>query len=261
MTSSPQLKLSVIIPFYRELCVIGRAIDSVLMNLDNVTSVEIFVCNDGPFLEEDIRARLCSRGNAVSRILKNQYGKGPGGARNTGLDASTGHVIAFLDADDFWLPGKLAAQLKEVATGATFVATAYRFDNGTNVTAPSAISLPRDVFLRRGIGTSTVLITRSLLGNTRFKEIRFAQDIDFWYALASSPRFRYSAIDACSVVYNSNGSTSNKWQQLQHLMFVLRINKVSRLVRARVVTSYILVGIYRHYVMAILVSLQRGKRG
>jgi hypothetical protein len=141
----------------------------------------------------------------------------------------------------------------KISHGATFVTTAYRFDAGaTIVQPPQAIKKPVDVFLCRGIGTSTVVITRTLLGELRFKDLRFAQDIDFWYALASSQHFRYAAVDTCSVQYSTGGSTRNKWVQLQYLQKVLHINDVPWLLRTRVLSSYVLRGIYNHYIKRLL---------
>ncbi len=241
-----------IIPFYRELSLISRAVESVLANAGPVDEVEVLVCNDGPIAEQEIRAQLGSRANAVTIVTANQHAKGPGGARNTGLDASTGDYIAFLDADDFWLSGKVEAQLAATCEGATFVATAYRFDMGQAVVRPPvSIDQPLDVFLRRGIGTSTVMITRALLADLRFKDIRFAQDIDYWYALARSPRFRYAPVDTCLVEYSTGGSTKNKLVQLKYLHKVLRINDVPWLQHIRVLSSYVLAGVYNHYIKRV----------
>ena len=243
------MKLSVVIPFYKELSLIAKAVDSVLVDAASLDQLEIFICNDGPITEQEIRTQLSAAANTVTAVMPNCHAKGPGGARNTGLDAATGDCIAFLDADDIWLPGKVASQLAAIQAGASFVPTAYRFDTGqTVVQPPVSIDKPLDVFLRRGIGTSTVMITRALLADLRFKDIRFAQDIDYWYALAGSPHFRYAAVDVCLVEYSTGGSTKNKWVQLQYLHKVLRINDVPWLHHVRVLSSYVLAGVYNHYI-------------
>jgi teichuronic acid biosynthesis glycosyltransferase TuaG len=243
------MRLSVVIPFHKELLLISRAVNSVLANASDADGLEIFICNDGPIVEKEIRAQLSALANAVTVVISNRYSQGPGGARNSGLDAATGDCIAFLDADDFWLVGKVAAQLAAIRAGASFVPTAYRFDtNQTIVQPPVSIDRPLDVFLRRGIGTSTVMITRALLADLRFKDIRFAQDIDYWYALAGSPHFRYAAVELCLVEYSTGGSTKNKWLQLQYLHKVLRINDVPCLHHVRVLSSYVLTGVYNHYI-------------
>ncbi len=256
------MKLSVIIPFYKEIYLIGRAVESVLSNCNSLIEVEIIICNDGDFSADTIRSRIAIAASKSIKIIRNVCAKGPGGARNTGLDASVGDLIAFLDADDVWLPGKVKAQMSAICAGATFVCTAYRFESiGTIVQPPASIDHALEIFLRRGIGTSTVMVSRSLLSDLRFKNLRFAQDIDFWYALARSPHFRYATVEACYVEYSTGGSTRNKWVQLRYLHKVMRINKVPWSRHFRVLFSYVLVGIYNHYIKHLLARMSRAKKG
>ena len=247
------MKLSVIIPFYNELNLINRAVNSVLINSTFFDQVEIILINDGSFEESKIQSCFKNNLNELIKIISNKYEKGPGGARNTGLDISKGDIIAFLDADDFWLPGKLEAQMREVKKGATFVATSYRFDNSKTIVDPASnIDKPEDVFLRRGIGTSTVILTKELLENHKFREIRFAQDIDFWFTLAKSQKFKYAGISEVFVEYNTSGSTKNKWVQLFYVNKILNLNNISIFTRIRVNISYILTGLYNHFIRNLL---------
>ena len=243
------MKLSVIIPFYKELNLINRAVNSVVTNSNFFAQVEIILINDGFIKENEIRSCFKSDINELIKIIPNNYKKGPGGARNTGLDIFKGDIIAFLDSDDLWLPGKLEAQMQEIKKGATFIATSYRFDNGkTKVKPASSIDIPEDIFLRRGIGTSTVILTKELLEDHKFKELRFAQDIDFWFTLAKSKKFNYVGISDVFVEYSTGGSTKNKWVQLFYLNKVLSLNNISIIKRIIVNVNYILFGIYNHYI-------------
>lgn len=243
------MKLSVIIPFYNELKLINRAVNSVLINSTLFDQIEIILINDGSFKESEIRSYFDNNLNKLIKIISNNYAKGPGGARNTGLDISKGDIIAFLDADDFWLPGKLETQIKEIKKGATFVATSYRFDNSKTIVNPASnIDTPEDIFLRRGIGTSTVILTKELLEDHKFREIRFAQDIDFWFALAKSKKFKYVGISEVFAEYNTGGSTKNKWVQLFYVNKVLNLNNISIITKIRVNINYILTGLYNHYI-------------
>lgn len=247
------MKLSVIIPFYNEISLLQRATDSVLVNINGLDSCEILICNDGAFSSDQIISEISPAVKNLVHVLPNTYSKGPGGARNTGLDAATGEIIAFLDADDYWLPGKIDVQIQAIASGATFVVTSYRFDAGRHVVKPpSVIKDPLDIFLKRGIGTSTVMITRVLQLDMRFKNIRFSQDIDYWYALSRNPIFNFKSIDENYVVYNTSGSTKNKWVQLFYFNKVLVLNKISLLSRIYVLWSYIFSGLFNHYLIKIV---------
>ena len=60
----------------------------------------------------DVRAAISEKVVATRvTIIDNEGEKGPGGARNSAIRASRDY-LAFLDADDIWLNGKLAAQVQ-----------------------------------------------------------------------------------------------------------------------------------------------------
>jgi glycosyltransferase involved in cell wall biosynthesis len=98
--------ISVIIPLYNKAGTVARAVESVLAQAD--CTVEVVIVDDGstdhpeqaltPYLD---RVRLIRQANA-----------GPSAARNRGVSASRSSVLAFLDADDEFLPGCLAAHLR-----------------------------------------------------------------------------------------------------------------------------------------------------
>lgn len=240
--------VSVIVPFFDEVNFLERAVNSIFANAVQGIDVEILICNDGPFREEEIETALPSNARSRTKILSNFYASGPGGARNTGLDSATGDVIAFLDADDCWKRNKLTRQLELLREGASFVVTSYSFDvGGVVVNPPKSIDSSLDVFTKRGIGTSTVVVTRELIGGTRFSDLRFSQDIDYWYRLSQKKSFSFKSEPSVLVEYHSGGSTKNKMVQLAYTYRVLRRNNISSLDRIRVLSSYIYNGIINHY--------------
>lgn len=96
-------KISVIIPAFNAALYLGEAIESVLAQ--TMPADEIIVVDDG---SDDNTAGLAEKYPRVHVI--HQPNQGCAVARNTGIAASSGTWLAFLDADDIWLPEKLALQ-------------------------------------------------------------------------------------------------------------------------------------------------------
>lgn len=242
--------VSVIITFFNEKSLIRRAVASVIKNLEVYRGCEIILCNDGPLLATEILRELPSIPSSIDfKIVTNNHERGPGGNRNTGISEAKNNFIAFLDADDFWKTGKITAQLELCKKGHNFIATAYEFeDSATLVQPPRNIIRPIDIFKKRGLGTSTVLVTRELIDNARFANFRFAQDIDFWYKLALNNNFSFAALSEAYTVYNIGGSTKNKIMQFKYFNRVLQNNKISLIARGQILMSYSLTGFLNHYV-------------
>jgi glycosyltransferase involved in cell wall biosynthesis len=100
--------VSVLIPTYNRGYAIHRAIDSALAQ--DCESIEILVIDDGSTdgTRELIRQRY--QGDPRVRYFYKDNG-GVSSARNLGIRECRGEFLAFLDSDDWWLPGKLALQL------------------------------------------------------------------------------------------------------------------------------------------------------
>jgi glycosyltransferase involved in cell wall biosynthesis len=98
--------VSVIIPTYNAGMCIEQAINSVLTQRYKA-NIEIIVIDDGS--TDNTRALVSEMSMHHKQIIyvTNVRQKGPSGARNTGLLRATGEYIAFLDADDVWLPNHL----------------------------------------------------------------------------------------------------------------------------------------------------------
>lgn len=98
--------VSAIIPVFNGEATIAAAIDSALaQEFDG--EIEVIVVNDG---STDATATVLEAYRGRVTVLDRVNG-GPAGARNAGVRASHGEYIAFLDADDIWLPGKLKKTL------------------------------------------------------------------------------------------------------------------------------------------------------
>jgi glycosyltransferase involved in cell wall biosynthesis len=114
-------KVSVIIPARNAGSTILEALNSAIQQTHS--PYEIIVVDDKS--EDDTANVVRSLGEKV--ILINGEGKGSGPARNLGVSHSKGDLIAFLDADDAWMPEKLAKQMLLVQEGSIVGAYANYF--------------------------------------------------------------------------------------------------------------------------------------
>ena len=97
--------VSVIIPTYNRGWILKEALESVLAQ--DFRDFELIVVDDG---STDGTAELLAACGPPVRVLT-QPNRGVSAARNLGLSAARGQLVAFLDSDDLWLPAKLKEQV------------------------------------------------------------------------------------------------------------------------------------------------------
>ena len=107
-----QPRISVIIPVYNGAPYLCAAIDSVLMQ--TYPPSELIVVDDGSTDDGAALVAALPAPVATRLILVRQTNQGPAAARNHGLQLATGELVAFLDADDLWLPEKLQQQVLQL---------------------------------------------------------------------------------------------------------------------------------------------------
>jgi len=96
--------ISVVIPVFNGAAYIGQAIESVLGQ--TLPPDELLVIDDGS-TDSTVAVVRQYQPRVEYRWQKNQ---GTGAARNLGISESKGELLAFIDADDLWLPDKLRLQ-------------------------------------------------------------------------------------------------------------------------------------------------------
>jgi cellulose synthase/poly-beta-1,6-N-acetylglucosamine synthase-like glycosyltransferase len=105
--------ISVIIPVFNRADSLRRAVASVASELG--PRDEILVVDDASDPPVDLSGMPFLPCNL--RVLRSDRNGGPAAARNRGVEAAQGALIAFLDSDDEWLPGKIAAQRAMLGKG------------------------------------------------------------------------------------------------------------------------------------------------
>ncbi len=241
--------IAVIIPFHTEIDLVGLAVASVISQElpSDEYGLEILIGNDGDFSDDQILAALPEESLSLVKIAKNEGIQGPGGARNAALKMMSSNLVTFLDADDYWLQGKLMAQIHEISRGYSFIATAYVIDDSDVIIQPPVSRDGNlDVFRSLGILTSSVMIASSLVDQEIFKHIRFAQDIDLWHRMSLLPEFAFCSIKVPFVSYSSDGTTKNKLTQALYLWRVMSLNNLTLSKKLACMNSYFWRGIKNH---------------
>jgi glycosyltransferase involved in cell wall biosynthesis len=210
--------VSVIIPCFNGARTIRRAVDSV--RRQDYPEVEIIVVDDASTDEtQEVIAALARPDLRVVRLPQNS---GAAAARNAGIDVARGEFIAFLDADDEWLPEKLSVQIAVIASRPemSLIASQARFVTVDGVEEDSVYlnSVPargaeawRVLLAYNYIATPTVVARRSTLQAIGgFKPaLIIGEDQDLWIRLSLVGEVGF--IDrSLTIVYEQPNSLSRR---------------------------------------------------
>jgi glycosyltransferase involved in cell wall biosynthesis len=195
----PSLPLvSVVVPCFNAERFVATTLKSVLGQQG--ATLEVIVVDDG---SRDGSAALVERQFPQVQLIR-QANAGVAAARNAGIRASSSDWIAFCDADDIWLPGKLAAQFERMAAAKDCRMSYTAWAVWTSAEAePAAAELARlvdpdldwsgasgwiyaDLLLDCVVWTSTVLAHRSLFQELGAFDpsLRIGEDYDLWLRMS-----------------------------------------------------------------------------
>jgi glycosyltransferase involved in cell wall biosynthesis len=192
------MKISAIIPAYNSEGTIARALNSVLAQTRPAD--EIIVIDDG---STDKTAQAAGAFGGRVRLIQ-QANAGVSAARNAGIHAASGDWIAFLDADDEWLPEKLRLQTEHLRRhpDLKWTFTDLLWDRkkvghlySSHPKNDKIDQSPRDevfedyfqAYARSYfLSTITVLIEKTVFQSVGLFEsdFRFAEDNDLWFRIA-----------------------------------------------------------------------------
>lgn len=181
--------VSIITPVYNAARWLPETLASV--RAQTLTDWEQILVDDGSTDASIAIAEAASHEDTRFRPLRTPRNLGPSAARNLAIDAARGRFIAFLDADDLWLPEKLARSVEWLtAHRYSFIYHDYRHISsdgsrvGALVKAPEKLDL-RTLHTRRGTGCLTVVIDREQVPVLAFPAIApyHAEDFCLWAQL------------------------------------------------------------------------------
>ena len=182
--------VSIITPVYNAARFLPETLAAV--RAQTLTDWEQILVDDGSTDDSIAIVEAASRDDSRFRLLRTPRNGGPSAARNCALDAARGRFVAFLDADDLWLPEKLARSVEWMTEHRyAFIYHDYRHMSrdgslvGALIIAPETMDL-RTLHTRRGHGgCMSMVIDREMSPGFRFPSnyLYLHEDFCAWMSL------------------------------------------------------------------------------
>ncbi len=164
------------------------------------------------------------------RVIVEHENKGAAIARNRGVNEASGRYIAYVDADDLWMPEKLEHQLRFLKQkDAAFIYTGYEFadENGKGtgkiVHVPETLNY-REALKNTTIFTSTVMFdTEKLLKEQIQMPVIKSEDTALWWRILREGYIAYG-LDENLVLYRrpKKSLSSNKLEAIRRIWNLYR---------------------------------------
>lgn len=234
--------VSVIVPAYNSEAYLGLALTS-LVN-QTYSNWEALVVDDGS--RDDTMSLALKFAAQDSRIeVFQQENSGPASARNRGLARARGELVAFLDADDLWMPRKLEVQtvlLESENADIAYVAPSFIDHAGNSLGQPDwsrfAGTRESELFLSLQYSAQFLLTSCVMLKTRVLREaggfdpsLRSGEDGELWLRLAQGP-WRFTGTDEALCLYRSHSQGLTHQGELgfwSHMQFLPRYFHLSEL--------------------------------
>ncbi|MDY3110315.1 MAG: glycosyltransferase family 2 protein [Lachnospiraceae bacterium] len=222
--------ISIVVPVYNAAPYIENTVQMVLQqtyqDFELILVDDCSTDNSVALLEELLEQRKDVR----LRLVKKERNQGAAAARNTGLDMASGRYIAFLDADDVWLPHRLEAGLRFMEEKkAGFVFSAYEFGDEQARGTGKIVHVPEKLTYRKALSRTVVFTTTTLFDTTLVPKelLRMptvpSEDTATWWQILRNGHVAYG-LDQVLAIYRrpAKSLSSNKLVALQRIWNLYR---------------------------------------
>jgi len=218
--------VSIITPSYKSVKFIKETIDSVLVQ--TYTNWEMIIVDDcSPDNSNEIIENYILKDSRI-KFIKLEKNSGPAVARNRAIEEACGRYIAFLDADDLWMPQKLEKQIafmnkQKCALSYTsyYVISEENKDLGL-FTTKKQISYS-DLLKTNSIGCLTAIYDTDILGKVLMPNIIKKQDYALWLKILKQIDYAKGIVEPLAyyrIVENS--VSSNKMVGIKYIWKIFR---------------------------------------
>ena len=222
--------ISIVVPVYNAAPYIENTVQMVLQqtyqDFELILVDDCSTDNSVALLEELLEQRKDVR----LRLVRKERNQGAAAARNTGLDMASGRYIAFLDADDVWLPHRLEAGLRFMEEKkAGFVFSAYEFGDEQARGTGKIVHVPEKLTYRKALSRTVVFTTTTLFDTTLVPKelLRMptvpSEDTATWWQILRNGHVAYG-LDQVLAIYRrpAKSLSSNKLVALQRIWNLYR---------------------------------------
>lgn len=209
--------ISVITPVFNAALFLPRLF--VCINSQRDVNLEHILVDDGSTDGSLNLMRRLANGNEKIKIIQLEKNSGPVLARNIAIREASGKYLAFLDADDYWLPEKSITQMNFMeSSGAAISFTDYRFISEDGVFVGSRLRGPNKInwalhHMTRYLGCLTIMVNREKCPSFHFPNISpsyRAEDFLAWSEIIKHHKFAYRCPHDLARYAVVEGSRSSK---------------------------------------------------
>lgn len=244
-------QISIITPSYKSERFISQTIESVLVQTYQNWEM-IIVDDNSPDNSNKIIEEYASKDSRI-KLIKLDKSSGPAVARNTAIENAKGRFIAFLDADDIWLPEKLKKQINfMLKNNIEFSFTEYyKIDeNGEKISG--VIKRPQKVNYNKMLKSNyipclTAIYDTKKLGKVYMPLILKRQDYGLWLKILKKIDFAYALNEPLALYrIHSNSVSSNKFVAAYYVWKLFReVEKLNIFKSSYYFTNYMIISYFK----------------
>lgn len=222
--------VSIIVPVYNAERFIKETMDCVVAQ--TCPRWELLLVEDGSsdrtvsVIEDYIR----EYGEKRIRLIRQPHNLGAARARNRGLEEASGRYVAYLDADDLWVPEKLERELAFMKEkNAAFAFTGYEFVNEDGRSTGKVVRVPETLSYRQALKNTTIFTTTVMFDTDKIDRdllempIMKSEDTALWWKILRNGYTAYG-LDENLVKYRRAGRSlsSNKLEAIRRIWNLYR---------------------------------------
>lgn len=242
--------VSVIMPAYNCAQYIAQAIDSALMQ---EVSLEVLVLNDRS--PDNLDAVMQAYGEEPRvRYIINEQNLGAAATRNKGVSLAEGKYVAFLDADDIWMPGKLKKQIAAMEeTGTVLCCTARILMTPDGIDTGRIFPVKPEITYKELLKQNSICCSSVLLRTETAREFPMHhedshEDYIMWLEILQKYK-KVSGVDEPLVRYriSNTGKSGSKLKSAGMTLKVYRYMGFGPVKSACCFISYAMHGIWKYF--------------